>query len=50
MVALAYLAVFRDHLQAQAEAPPTATPRRANPRPRSRAHVAEGDPTSNQSI
>src|SRR5215472_8368154 len=50
MFALAYLAVLRAHLQAPAETPPTATPRSANPRPRSKAHVAQGGPISNQSI
>jgi len=50
MFALAYLAVLRAHLQAPAETPPTATPRSANPRPRSRADVAKGGRTSNQSI
>jgi SRSO17 transposase len=50
MLALAYLAVLRTHLQAPAETPPTAPPRSANQRPRSRAHVAKGGPTSNQSI
>jgi SRSO17 transposase len=49
LVALAYLAVLRAHLQAPAEAPPTATPHSAHQRPRSRAHVAKGGPTSNQS-
>ena len=50
LFALAYLAVLRTHLHAQAEAPPTATPRSASQRPRSRAQVARGGPTSNQSI
>jgi hypothetical protein len=48
MFALAYLAVLRTHLQAQAL--PTAPPRRASRRPRSKAPVAKGGPTSNQSI
>jgi SRSO17 transposase len=50
MFALAYLAVLRAHLHAQAEAPPTAMPRSANRRPRSKAQVAKGGRTSNQSI
>src|SRR5262249_4523825 len=50
MFALAYLAVLRTHLQAQAEAPPPATPRSAHRRPRSKAQVAKGGPISNQSI
>jgi SRSO17 transposase len=44
LCALAYLAVLRAHLQAPVETPPTATPRSANHRPRSRAHVAKGGP------
>jgi SRSO17 transposase len=47
MFALAYLAVLRAHLHAPA--PPPATPRSASRRP-SRAHVATGGLTSNQSI
>jgi SRSO17 transposase len=50
MFALAYLAVLRAHLHAQAEALPTATPRSANRRPRSKVQVAKGGHTSNQSI
>jgi SRSO17 transposase len=48
MFALASLAVLRAHLQAQAL--PTATPRSANRRPKSKAQVAKGGPTSNHSI
>lgn len=50
MFALAYLAVLRAHLQAQAEAPPTATPRHANRRPKSKTQVAKGGRISNHSI
>ncbi|MGZ3640386.1 MAG: IS701 family transposase, partial [Ktedonobacterales bacterium] len=49
MFALAYLAVLRAHLHAQVEAPPAATPQSATRRPRSKAQVAKGGPTSNQS-
>ena len=50
MFALAYLAVLRAHLQAPAQTPPPATPRSASRRPRSKAHMAKGGLTSNQSI
>ena len=50
MFALAYLAVLCAHLQAQAEAPPTATPRSAHSRPRSKTHMAKGGPISNPSM
>jgi SRSO17 transposase len=45
LFALAYLAVLRARLQAQA--PPTATPPSAHQRPTSRAQVAKGGPISN---
>jgi SRSO17 transposase len=50
MFALAYLAVLRAHLQAQAEAPPPATPPSAHVRPRSKTQVAKGGPISNPSL
>jgi SRSO17 transposase len=50
MFALAYLAVLRTHLQAQAAAPLPTTPPRANQPSRSKAQVAKGGRTSNQSI
>src|SRR5262249_53265794 len=50
MFALAYLAVLRAHLQAQAQAPPTAMARSArHRRPPSKAQVARGGLTSSQS-